>query len=71
MNLNKVSVKMSWLMRHCQEPLYIRLDGGWTEVKTILSVLNISLFATSNNTTQQLPFLLQRLLLIISNTPLR
>ena len=71
MNLNKVSVKMSWLMRHCQESLYIRLDGGWTEVKTILSVLNISLFATSNNTTQQLPFLLRRLLLIISNTPLQ
>ena len=71
MNLNKVSVKMSWLMRHCQEPLYIQLDGGWTEVKTILSVLNISLFATSNNTTQQLPFLLRRLLLIISNTPLQ
>lgn len=39
MNLKKVSVKMSWLLRHCQEPLYIRLDGGWAEIKTILYVL--------------------------------
>lgn len=42
MNLKKISVKMSWLLRHCQEPLYIRLNGGWADVKTILSVLKKS-----------------------------
>ena len=39
MNLKRISVKMSWLLRHCQTPRYIELDGGWADVKTILSVL--------------------------------
>ncbi len=42
MNLKKISVKMSWLLRHCQEPLYIDFNGGWADVKTILSVLKTS-----------------------------
>lgn len=39
MNLKKISVKMSWLLRHCQTPQYIELNGGWADIKTILSVL--------------------------------
>ena len=54
MNLKKVSVKMSWLLRHCQEPLYIRLDGGWAEVKTILSVLKKSYPEATLDTIKQI-----------------
>ena len=39
MNLTTISVKLSWMLRHCQNPLYITLDGGWTDVNTIISVL--------------------------------
>lgn len=39
MNLNKVGVKLAYLLRHCKEPLYVNLDGGWAEVGTVLDVL--------------------------------
>lgn len=39
MNLTKISVKLSWLLRHCQTPMYITLDGGWANVNTIISIL--------------------------------
>ena len=39
MNLKKISVKMSWMLRHCQTPQYIEQNGGWADVKTILSAL--------------------------------
>lgn len=39
MNLKRISVKMSWLLRHCQTPRYIELDGGWADVRSILSAL--------------------------------
>lgn len=39
MNLTKISVRLSWLLRHCQTPLYISLNGGWADVNTIISVL--------------------------------
>ncbi len=28
MNMNKISKRLSWLLRHCQEPLYIDPQGG-------------------------------------------
>lgn len=37
----KASKKLSFLLRHCQEPLYIDLQGGWADVRTILEVLQI------------------------------
>ena len=39
MQLEKVSKKLSFLLRHCQEPLYIDLNGGWAKVGTILETL--------------------------------
>ncbi len=39
MNYTKISVKLAWLLRHCRTPQYIQLNGGWAEVKTIVSVL--------------------------------
>ena len=39
MNLTRISVKMAWLLRHCQTPIYIQFKGGWADVKTIVSVL--------------------------------
>ena len=38
--LNK-SKKLSFLLRHCKEPLYINLNGGWANVDTVLEVLSI------------------------------
>lgn len=42
MNIKQISVKMSWLLRHCQTPQYIDPDGGWADVKAILSALKES-----------------------------
>ena len=42
MNLTRVSIKLSYLLRHCQNPRYIQLDGGWASVKDILEVLRAS-----------------------------
>lgn len=39
MNLQKISVRLSYLLRHCREPLYIDLNGGWADVETIIDVL--------------------------------
>ena len=39
MNLEKISVQLSYLLRHSKEPIYITLDGGWASVETILEVL--------------------------------
>lgn len=38
----KTSKRLSYLLRHCQEPLYISLEGGWANVATILKTLQIS-----------------------------
>ena len=54
MNLKKISVKMSWLLRHCQEPLYIDFNGGWADVKTILSVLKTSYPEVTLDTIKQI-----------------
>lgn len=39
MNLTKISVKLSWVLRHGKTPKYITPDGGWADVDTIISVL--------------------------------
>ena len=38
----KTSKRLSHLLRHCQSPLYIDLNGGWAPVTTILNALNIT-----------------------------
>lgn len=40
MNLDKISKRLSWLLRHCQEPVYIDLQGGWAPVEAILEALS-------------------------------
>lgn len=37
------SKKLSFLLRHSKEPLYINLNGGWADVDTILKALKIKL----------------------------
>ena len=39
MNLKKISVKLSWMLRHCQSPLYIDLNGGWADVSVIIRAM--------------------------------
>ena len=39
MNLKRISVKLSWMLRHCQSPRYIDLNGGWADVNTIVRAL--------------------------------
>ena len=39
LNLEKVSVRLAWLLRHCREPLYVSEEGGWAEVEVILEAL--------------------------------
>lgn len=39
MKLEKISVQLSYMLRHSKEPLYISLDGGWAQVDTVLQVL--------------------------------
>lgn len=39
MNLKKISVKLSWMLRHCQSPLYIDLNGGWADADVIIKAL--------------------------------
>lgn len=39
MNLEKISVQLSYMLRHSRDPLYIDLDGGWAPVETVLNAL--------------------------------
>lgn len=39
MELTKISKKLSFLLRHCTEPLYIDLNGGWADVNQIIHEL--------------------------------
>ena len=39
MNLKRISVKLSWMLRHCKSPLYINLNGGWANVEMIIKAL--------------------------------
>lgn len=54
MNLKRISVKMSWMLRHCQTPQYIGLDGGWADVRTILSALKERFPEVTLNTLRQI-----------------
>lgn len=38
----KTSKRLSYLLRHSQDPLYISPEGGWAEVETILNALQFS-----------------------------
>ncbi len=42
MRNTKSSKRLSFLLRHCQEPVYIELQGGWAKVSTVLDVLHIN-----------------------------
>ena len=42
MNQIKTSKRLSHILRHCQSPLYIDLNGGWAPVDAILRALNIT-----------------------------
>ena len=33
---------MAYLLRHCQDPLYICLDGGWADIDVILEKMQIT-----------------------------
>lgn len=39
MNLNRISKRMSYLLRHSTSPLYVNLDGGWAKVDDIIDVI--------------------------------
>ncbi len=39
MDLVKISKKLSFLLRHSTDPLYISLDGGWADVNKIIKEL--------------------------------
>lgn len=39
MNLTKLSKKMSFLLRHSTDPLFIDLNGGWADVDVIIKEL--------------------------------
>ena len=39
MELIKISKKMSYMLRHSTDPLYIDLNGGWADVNTIIMAL--------------------------------
>ncbi len=39
--LTKISKKLSYMLRHSTEPLYIDLNGGWADVNTIIKALRV------------------------------
>ena len=42
MNLEKVSTRLAYMLRHSRDPQYISLEGGWASVDQILSELRAS-----------------------------
>ena len=40
MDLKRISVTLSYMLRHCKEPLYVSLDGGWASVEVIIDALS-------------------------------
>jgi len=42
MSLHNASKRLSYILRHCQEPLYVDLNGGWASVDTMLQLLNLT-----------------------------
>lgn len=41
MDYERISKRLSYLLRHSRDPLYVDLQGGWADVETILNTLNI------------------------------
>ena len=41
MNLERISKRLSYLLRHSRDPQYADLQGGWAEVESILNALRI------------------------------
>ena len=37
MDMKKVSINLSYMLRHSTDPLYINLEGGWADVQTIIN----------------------------------
>ena len=54
MNLSRVSKTMSWMLRHCQEPRYIDLKGGWASAPDILAALKKKYPDVTINTIEQI-----------------
>lgn len=42
MSLMRASKRLSFYLRHCKEPLYIDLNGGWASVETMLRLLYLT-----------------------------
>jgi len=42
MSLVRASKRLSFYLRHCREPLYIDLNGGWASVDTMLQLLHLT-----------------------------
>lgn len=42
MNIYKKMKSLSYMLRHSTEPVFITIDGGWADVSTICTALNIS-----------------------------
>lgn len=42
MRFTKAGKRLSYYLRHCKEPRYVDLDGGWAEVETMLGLLGLS-----------------------------
>lgn len=42
MNLNRISKRMSYMLRHSTQPLYVDLNGGWADVNEIIEVIRKS-----------------------------
>ena len=54
MDLTKISKKLSYLLRHSTDPLYIRPDGGWADVGEIISALKSSYKETTIEILEQI-----------------
>ena len=39
MDYKRASKKLSYYLRHCEEPRYISLDGGWADIDVIIRAL--------------------------------
>ena len=39
MDMKRISVKLAYFLRHCENPRYIDLNGGWASVSEILKAL--------------------------------
>lgn len=42
MGFTKAGKRLSYYLRHCKEPLYVDLNGGWAQVGTMLELLGLS-----------------------------